>query len=158
MLVYQEYYILFQYKSSRYEYFNKYILYCIGGQNSAHTTPPTPMTPRHRGCQSPMLGKRRTHLPAKASLGEIPHDLVLTFSCLKDLKTPPKCLPSGNACSQKRAPRQSGISRTPFIFVTSIFLITLRIRAMGRAQYAFLPFHGKEKASTPAQEAEKEYA
>jgi hypothetical protein len=48
------------------------------------------------------------------------------------------------------------MSRTPFILVTSIFLITLRIRAIGGAQYAFLPSHNKEKASTPAQEAEKE--
>ncbi len=104
---------------------------------SASNDPPSPRL---------LISKARktTHLPAKASFGVIPHDLVLALSCLKDLKTPPRCLPSGNACSQKRAPRQSGISRTLVILVTSIFLIVLNIRAIGGAQLALLPSHDME--------------
>jgi hypothetical protein len=115
------------------------------------------MTPRHRNCQSLEQGRIPTY-PQKRLLVKCPTtSSCMTFSCLKDRKTPRKCLPSGKACGQNQAPRHRGMSRTPLILVTSIFLMTLRIRAIGRAQYAILPSHDKEKASTPAQDVEKEY-
>jgi hypothetical protein len=85
-------------------------------------------------------------------LGDIPQERVFTLIFLNDLKIPLKCLPSGKADSQNFAPRQSGISNTPVIRETSIFLITRKINDMGGAQYATSPSQEAVKASTPAQE------
>jgi hypothetical protein len=96
--------------------------------------------------------KKKTHLPANASLGDKPQERVFIRIFLNALKIPLKCLLSGKAESQNFAPRQRGISSTPVIRDTSIFLITRRIKEMGGAQYATSPSQEAVKASTPAQE------
>jgi hypothetical protein len=94
--------------------------------------------------------KKNTHLPAKASFGEIPQDLVKILVFQNERKIFPRCLPSGNACSQNFAPRHNGMSKIPLIFVISILRIARKIKAIGGAQKTTSFSQECAKASTPA--------
>jgi hypothetical protein len=55
-----------------------------------------------RPCSCQSQSRKKTHLPAKASLGEIPHDLVLTSSCRATGSKRVRIVPSHLEALQRR--------------------------------------------------------